>query len=161
MAVLFTKTSSIAEAVALIQSISANKLPLILKRLVEKLHEPEEAAFTEEEISKLTNSLKISKNDVQLLLTTCTFFFSQAAFHNAKPGIFGRQLAAVGMDEDRVSIFQEIWTEQGKSVVSLLRKQSIATHQKHETTQIEFDHKELYQFFDQLDTIQSQLDSLS
>ena len=36
-----------------------------------------EAAFTDEETTKLANSFKITPEDLELVLTTCNFFLSQ------------------------------------------------------------------------------------
>ena len=36
-----------------------------------------EAAFTDEETTKLANSFKITTEDLELVLTTCNFFLSQ------------------------------------------------------------------------------------
>lgn len=56
----------------------------------------------------------------------------QAAYHNAKPANLAKQLIDIGLDEERSATFQQIWMEHGKSVISLLRKNSIATHQVNE-----------------------------
>ncbi|KAF6017042.1 COMMD10 [Bugula neritina] len=126
---MFTETPSLKGAVGLIQTISVNKLQLVLKRLVENFHTQDEAAFSEEEVNKLCSSFKMAKEDVDLVLTTCKFFLSQAAYHNSKPGAFAKHLASIGMDQDRCMVFHEVWDESGKSINSLLRQKSMAVNQ--------------------------------
>lgn len=46
---------------------------------------------------------------------------------------FAKQLNSVGLDEERSTVFQELWLENGRSVIALLRKNSIATNQVRES----------------------------
>ncbi|KAI0208419.1 COMM domain-containing protein 10 [Lamellibrachia satsuma] len=198
MALMFTETANIKKAVALINGLDCAKFPLLLSRILQKLHLKGERTFTEQEEEKLESALSLPPQDLQLVIETCEFILQQAAYHIAKPAVLSKQLQRLGFDDDKVAVFVDAWTNNAASVTQKLRHRSIAPKQleeinwrlslqmgqatqskmklpnamfeltvKDDNTQVkdkvrmEFTHEELYTFYNQLETIQAQLDTLS
>ncbi|KAK2152900.1 hypothetical protein LSH36_315g03082 [Paralvinella palmiformis] len=197
MSLSFTQTTSIKKAVDVINNVNPNKFPLVLSRIIQKLHLKDERTFTEDEEKKLETALSLNESDLQLLIETCEFFLQQAAYHTSKPAVLQSQLEQLGLTEDKVSAIVTTWQNGAKEVLERLRHRMLSPKQldsvkwklslvmgsstkaktklpvatlelgmKNENTdndnlQMEFTHEELYKFYDQLETIQSQIDSLS
>lgn len=198
MALMFTSTPSIRKAVGLINEVDQGKFPLVVSRILQKLHLKDERTFSEDEEEKLQGTLGMSGPDLELLLQTLEFFLQQSAYHTAKPAALSQQLSQLGMDQDKVDTIVESWTTNGREVIQNLRQrtlmpnqltdinwrlnlqmaQSTETKQKlpnamfelgvhregqedKEKIRMEFTHDELYQFYNQLETIQKQIDGLS
>ncbi|KAK7008739.1 COMM domain-containing protein 10 [Biomphalaria glabrata] len=195
---MFTASASIKKAVSLINELDVTKFPLLLSRIMQKLHVKEERTFSEEEEEKLQNAFEISPSDLELILQTLEFILQQAAYHTAKPTTLGEQLKDLQLDDDKVSIIVEAWTTGARDLVQKLRDRTVHPLQledinwrinlqmaqttlskmklpnalfqlgiRNDTTglkeniRVEFTHEELYEFYNQLEVIQSQLDSLS
>ncbi|KAK0055211.1 COMM domain-containing protein 10 [Biomphalaria pfeifferi] len=195
---MFTASASIKKAVALINELDVTKFPLLLSRIMQKLHVKEERTFSEEEEEKLQNAFEISPSDLELILQTLEFILQQAAYHTAKPTTLAEQLKDLQLDDDKVSIIVEAWTTGARDLVQKLRDRTVHPLQledinwrinlqmaqttlskmklpnalfqlgiRNDTTglkeniRVEFTHEELYEFYNQLEVIQSQLDSLS
>ncbi|KAJ8029544.1 COMM domain-containing protein 10 [Holothuria leucospilota] len=197
MALLFSETTSIKKAVAKINSIENPKYARILSRILQKIHLKDERPFSAEEEEKLQGVLNLDSSDVSLVLETTAFFVEQAAYHLAKPAVLSQQLKNIGLNEEKVTLFEKSWTSQAKDVVERLRKKTLIPNQLQEVNwrmnlqmaqadrtkmktpnamfelvvsqddggkdriQMEFNHEQLYQFYSQLETIQSQLDALT
>jgi len=186
------------KAVQLINSLDTAKFPLLLSRIVQKLHLRDERAFSEDEEEKLQVSLGLESDDLHIVLETCAFILEQAAYHNAKGQVLKQQLQNIELADEKVQALVDLWTSNGKSVVEKLKQRSLAPKQLEavnwrlnlqmaqsnmtkmklpnamfelslasgsqgvkEQVHLEFTHEELYAFYNQLETIQSQLDSLS
>ncbi|EDO32681.1 predicted protein [Nematostella vectensis] len=196
MALLFQSTAKLRTAVQLINNIDTSRFPLLLTRIVQKLHLRDENAFTAEEEEKLQVAFALDKDDLHIVLETCAFVFEQAAYHNAKPQGLQQQLQNLNLEDDKVNSIVEVWVASGKSLIDKLRKRSLAPVQldcvnwrlnlqmaqanmskmklpnavfelgistsgkEQENIHIEFTHDELFAFYNQLESIQSQLDSL-
>ncbi|XP_013414424.1 COMM domain-containing protein 10 [Lingula anatina] len=195
---LFTVTASIKKAVSLVNSLDSGKFPLLLSRILQKLHLKDERAFSEEEEEKLQSAFGLEGEELDLVITTCEFILQQAAYHTAKPAVLQQQLQQIGLEDEKVEAVVQMWTNMARGVVDKLRKRTIAPKQLEdvnwrlnlqmaqankakmklptamfelgikdensdtkEKTRLEFTHDELYAFYNQLETIQSQVDSLS
>lgn len=194
---MFSETTSIKRAVDKINRIESPKYARILSRILQKIHLKDERPFSEEEEEKLQGVLDLDSPDVTLVLETTSFIVEQAAYHLAKPTNLSQQLKNIGLNEEKVALFEKSWTAQAKDVVERLRKKTLMPNQLQEVNwrlnlqmaqadrtkmkspnamfelvvsadnggrdkiQMEFSHEELYQFYGQLETIQSQLDSLT
>ncbi|GFS02930.1 COMM domain-containing protein 10-like [Elysia marginata] len=197
-ATLFTASLSIKRAVALINEMDLNRFPLLLSRILQKLHLKEERTFSEEEEEKLQAAFGYTSNDLDLVLETLEFILQQAAYHTAKPAVLGEQLKQLEMNEDKVQKIVEAWTNGARNLVQKLKERTVHPNQleevkwrlnlqmaqasqskvkrpnalfqlgvrsdstgKKDNIRLEFTHEELYDFYNQLETIQKQLDSLS
>ncbi|KAK3799074.1 hypothetical protein RRG08_051355 [Elysia crispata] len=195
---LFTASASIKKAVMLINDMDVNRFPLLLSRILQKLHLKEERTFSEEEEEKLQTAFGFSSNDLDLVLETLEFILQQAAYHTAKPAVLGEQLKQLEMNDDKVEKIVEAWTNGARNLVQKLKERTVHPNQleevkwrlnlqmaqasqskvkrpnalfqlsvrddssgKKENIRLEFTHEELYEFYNQLETIQKQLDSLS
>lgn len=175
-----------------------NRFPLVLSRILQKLHLKEERTFSEEEEEKLQAAFDVTAADLDLVLETLEFILQQAAYHTAKPAVLGEQLSQLEMNEDKVQNIVEAWTNGARQLVQKLKERTVHPHQledvkwrlnlqmaqasqskvkrpnalfqlgvrnessgKKENIRLEFTHEELYDFYNQLETIQQQLDSLS
>ncbi|XP_012942446.1 COMM domain-containing protein 10 [Aplysia californica] len=198
MATMFTASASIKRAVTLINGLDVNKFPLLLSRILQKLHLKEERTFSEEEEEKLQGALDVSSNELELILETLEFILQQAAYHTAKPAVLGEQLRQLELQEDKVNKIVEAWTNGARDLVQKLKERTVHSKQldsvnwrlnlqmaqgsqskmklpnalfqlgvkdedsgKMENIKLEFTHDELYQFYNQLETIQKQLDNIS
>ncbi|XP_052100412.1 COMM domain-containing protein 10-like [Mytilus californianus] len=198
MALMFTATPAIKRAVTLINNLGSSKFPLLLTRILQKLHLKDERTFSEDEEEKLQGSLELTGPDLELVLQSLEFFLQQAAYHTAKPGVFSQQLKQIELEEEKVQVIVEAWTNSAKDVITKLRQRTIVPKQlesvnwrlnlqmaqsnkakmkmpnamfefnvtdenttEKEKIKIEFTHDELYMFYNQLETIQKQLDCLS
>ncbi|ELU02871.1 hypothetical protein CAPTEDRAFT_180424 [Capitella teleta] len=198
MALVFTITPSIQRAVVVINRVPSSKFPLLLSRILQKLHLKDERTFSEDEEDRLQSALALSDDELQLVLETCEFFLHQAAYHAAKPTVLSQQLSKLSLDEDKVEAIVDAWQSGAKQVIEQLRQQQMlpkrlddihwalslemATKQESrlkeanaclqltlrddqtrslDKVSLEMNHEELYDFYNQLETIQTQIDSLS
>ncbi|XP_059159992.1 COMM domain-containing protein 10-like [Physella acuta] len=198
MASMFTASTSIKKAVLLINDLDVTRFPLLLSRIIQKLHLKEERTFSDEEEEKLQGAFGISSKDLDLVLQTLEFILQQAAYHTAKPASLSEQLTQLQLHDDKVGIIVDAWTNGARDLVQKLRERSVhpcqldtvdwrlnlqlaqASQSKmklpnalfqlgikdenkgvNENILLEFTHQELYEFYNQLETIQNQLDSLS
>ncbi|XP_013789053.1 COMM domain-containing protein 10-like [Limulus polyphemus] len=191
---LFNKTSRLTQAVELVNGLDDSKFPLLLSRILQKIHLKDEETFTPEEESKLQVSLSLDKLELKFVLECLSFILEQAAYHLAKPNVLSQQLKQLKMNEKKVSAVVDAWTNNAKEVTKKLRERTLApkelssvswelhmelaqsnlikqkrllglielglTPETEDKIQIQFDHKQLFSFYKQLETIQSQLDSL-
>ncbi|KAL5005499.1 hypothetical protein ScPMuIL_018955 [Solemya velum] len=195
---LFQATQSIKNAVVLINELDSSKFPLLLSRIIQKLHLKDERTFSEEEEEKLQTAFNLSAGDLELVVQTLEFFLQQAAYHLAKPAVFAEQLKQVGVAEEKVSTVVETWQGSARDTIQRLKHRTLAPKQltdvnwrlnlqmaqasatkqkipnamfelgvtdednsEKEKIRLEFTHDELYQFYNQLETVQKQLDGLS
>ncbi|EDV26314.1 uncharacterized protein TRIADDRAFT_54176 [Trichoplax adhaerens] len=196
---MFQATANIKGAVSLINQLDTERFPLLLVRILQKLHVKEGRIFTEEEENKLQTSLGIEeKKDLQLILDILSFIFEQAVYHVAKPAVLKQQLLNIDLDEVKVDAFIEAWSTNAKNVIDRVRQRNFINNQLEdinwqlnlqlaqsektkmkapnailelgirsedkntkEKVHVEFSHAELYDFYDKLEIIQSQLDSLN
>jgi len=194
---MFSQSAKIKEAVGFINNLDGSRFPILLSRILGKLH-LKEPAFSEYEKEKLHTALSLTSAQTELLIHTTEFILQQAAYHNAKPAALNQQLKSLDMNEDKVDMIVEAWTTQARGVIDKLKQHSLAPchledvswrlhlemandsqsrlkqpaaffqlginnqdTQSTERVNIEFSHDELYQFYNKLETIQSQIDSLS
>ncbi|GIX68743.1 COMM domain-containing protein 10 [Caerostris darwini] len=125
---MFVKSSRIQKAVALINDLDSSKFPLLLTRILQKLHLKEEV-FNKEESSKLEISLSVNQEQLKLILQTLTFIFQQAAYHLAKPTVLAHQLQSIEINEEKISAIVQAWIANAKTVIEKLKKKTIAPKQ--------------------------------
>jgi hypothetical protein len=68
------------EAADISNLIPVEKFPLLLNRIIEKLHLRNERLFNETEETKLKNLFNLSSEELRLVLDCCCYIFEQAAF---------------------------------------------------------------------------------
>ncbi|KAK7492518.1 hypothetical protein BaRGS_00016184 [Batillaria attramentaria] len=132
MAAMFTASAKIKKAVTLINQLDTAKFPLLLSRILQKLHVKEERTFSEEEEEKLQGALGVAAADLELIIETLEFILQQAAYHAAKPLVLSQQLQQLELDEDKVKPIVEAWSTSGRDTVSKLRQRTIHPKQLEE-----------------------------
>jgi hypothetical protein len=197
---MFASTSQFTKSLQLVNQLDSAKFPLLLSRIIQKVHLKDEVSFTDEEIDKLQKSLHLPASELKDVIEACEFIFHQAAYHSAKPNILAEQLRQLQLEDDKVDALTDAWTHAARDVISRLRQHSLPplqlesvnwrlglqVAQKNQSNiklpdavlelrlkdatsgsdqanniRMEFSHLELYSFYNQLEAIQSQLDSLS
>ncbi|CAH1797151.1 unnamed protein product [Owenia fusiformis] len=199
MSLMFTITPSIKKAVVCINELPESKFPLVLSRIIQKLHLKDERPFTEDEEEKLQKTLELQEADLELVIHTCEFFLHQAAYHSAKPQVLRQQLQQLQLDDNKVDAIVNTWTGDARNVVEKLRSRTLSAkkledvnwrlnlqmgqrdksksrqpnamlelginndndEKDKEKIRLEFTHDQLYAFYNQLQTIQNQIDGLS
>lgn len=129
MALMFVETPSLKKAVGLINDLAPSKFPLLIQRVLQKLHLTNERSFTQDEEDKLQSVFDVDGRDLKLILETITFFLQQAAYHLAKPAVLSQQLQNVGLNEEKTSVIAKAWQSSGKVVVECLRETSFYPRQ--------------------------------
>ncbi|XP_071105163.1 COMM domain-containing protein 10-like [Haliotis cracherodii] len=129
MALMFTATASIKKAVGIINDLASSKFPLLLNRILQKLHLKDERTFSEEEEEKLQSTFELSAPDLELVLETLEFILQQAAYHTAKPAVLTGQLQQLEIDDDKVQAIVEKWTSCAKETVQKLRERTLVPKQ--------------------------------
>lgn len=193
---LFQATPRLKKAAGLINALESGKFARLLSRVLSKVHVKEERAFTGEEEEKLQSALQLDAKELELVLDTTTFILQQAAYHLSKPSILKTHLLNIGVDEEKVQVFLQAWSAQGKAVVERLRSRAFYPKQLEEVNwrlnlqmaqssrakmkmpnalfefvvkegeskekiKVDFTHKELFEFYGKLESIQQQLDTLA
>lgn len=125
---LFVKSQKIQKAVALINDLDGSKFPLLLLRILQKIHLKEEI-FTKEEEGKLMVALSVDPQQLELILETLTFFFEQATYYLAKPAVLTQQLQALGLNEEKVSGIVQAWISNARNIADKLKKRTVASKQ--------------------------------
>ncbi|XP_018106522.1 COMM domain-containing protein 10 isoform X2 [Xenopus laevis] len=155
------ETASIKHAVSIINSMDVGKFPRLLSRIVQKLHLKAERSFSDEEEEKLQAAFALDKQDLNLVLETIAFILEQAVYHNMKTTVLRQQLENIHLEQSKVEAFVNAWEVSGQDTVEKFRQRILAPKKNLEKVFVEFNHKELLEFYNKLETIQAQLDSLT
>ncbi|XP_032873359.1 COMM domain-containing protein 10 isoform X4 [Amblyraja radiata] len=161
MAAIVKETQSIKQAVLLINGLDTTKFPRLLSRILQKLHLKDEHSFNEEEREKLQAALSLEKYELRLVLETVSFILEQAAYYNVKPTALQQQLENIHLNQEKAEAFSQAWTNMGQDFIEKLRQNAFAPKRNTENIFVEFNHGELLDFYNKLETIQAQLDSLT
>ncbi|XP_055489137.1 COMM domain-containing protein 10 isoform X2 [Leucoraja erinacea] len=161
MAAIVKETQSIKQAVLLINGLDTTKFPRLLSRILQKLHLKDEHSFNEEEREKLQAALSLEKYELRLVLETVSFILEQAAYYNVKPTALQQQLENIHLNQEKAEAFSQAWTNMGQDFIEKLRQNTFAPKRNTENIFVEFNHGELLDFYNKLETIQAQLDSLT
>ncbi|XP_059580905.1 COMM domain-containing protein 10 isoform X7 [Alligator mississippiensis] len=154
-------TVSVRKAVSLINGTDTGKFPRLLSRILQKLHLKAESNFSEDEEEKLLAAFSLEKQDLLLVLETISFILEQAVYHNLKPATLQQQLESIHLDQDKAEAFASAWAAAGQDTIEKFRQRILASQKNLKKVFVEFSHQELYEFYNKLETIQAQLDSLT
>ncbi|CAH2296183.1 Hypothetical predicted protein [Pelobates cultripes] len=192
------ETTSIKQAISIMNEMDEGKFPRLLSRILQRLHLKAEQSFSEEEEEKLQAAFSLDKQDLHLVLETISFILEQAVYHNIKAAALRQQLESIHLHVSKAEAFANAWESAGQETVEKFRQRTMAPKklettawqlnlQMAQTTQakmkspqavielgvstedtkdmekvfVEFNHKELLEFYNKLETIQAQLDSLT
>ncbi|KAM7076282.1 COMM domain-containing protein 10 isoform 2-T2 [Ciconia maguari] len=155
------ESDSIRRAVSLLNAVDPGRFPRLLSRLLQKLHLKAESSFSEEEEEKLQIAFSLEKQDLHLVLETISFILEQAVYHNLKPASLQQQLQSIHLDEDKAEAFVSAWAAAGQDTIEKFRQRVLTPQKNMKKVFVEFSHQELFEFYNKLETIQAQLDSLT
>nr|XP_054587578.1 COMM domain-containing protein 10 isoform X3 [Nothobranchius furzeri] len=161
MTSIIKETQSIKEAVTFINEIDANKFPRLISRIIQKLHLKGERTFSEEEEQKLRAALSLDKRALNLVLETSAFILEQAVYHNIKPAALQQQLEVIHLNPEKAEVFSQSWAAAGPELVEKLKRNIFAPKKAQENVFVEFNHQQLLEFYNKLEVVQGQLDSLT
>ncbi|XP_044259001.1 COMM domain-containing protein 10-like [Tribolium madens] len=107
-----TINSTLQGGVSLINSLNRNKFNLLLKHIVQS---EKDEIFTQAELTKLSESLKLDDAKIQLLIQSIAHIFKQASKVILKPTILQDQLVEkLKFDSDKAEDFVKLWTQETK-----------------------------------------------
>ncbi|XP_063926157.1 uncharacterized protein LOC135139758 [Zophobas morio] len=104
-------TPRLQQGVALINSLNQSRFTLLIKRIIQSENE----IFTEAELTKLSESLKLDSANLQLLLQSIVHIFKQSLKIILKPTALQEQLIEkLKFTEEKADDFVRLWTEETK-----------------------------------------------
>ncbi len=122
---MFATTKRLADAVSLMNGLEARKFPLLLRRIVAKLHE-RGSGFTDAEQDKLAAMLSLAGAELATVLEACSYIFEKAVYEGAKSSKLQGSLQAVGLSEGCVAAFAAVWAEGAAAAKEKAKQKTIA-----------------------------------
>ncbi|XP_060033387.1 COMM domain-containing protein 10 isoform X6 [Erinaceus europaeus] len=145
-ALILRESPSMKKAVLLINEIDIGRFPRLLTRILQKLHLKTESSFSGEEEEKLQAAFSLEKQDLHLVLETISFILEQLEMVGWQLNLQMAHSAQAKLKSPQAVLQLGVSSEDSKSLEKVL---------------VEFNHKELFDFYNKLETIQAQLDSLT
>ena len=121
----FASTKRFTAAVALINETPPARFPHLLSRVLGRLHAKTERVFSAEEEAALCELFGFSADQLELLLSSCSFIFEQAAYMATAPAKLGDELLKAGVEEAPATAFGEVWQQDGAQLMERLREQAV------------------------------------
>ena len=121
----FASTKRFTAAVALINETPRARFPHLLSRVLGRLHAKTERVFSAEEEAALCELFGFSADQLELLLSSCSFIFEQAAYMATAPAKLGDELLKAGVEEAPATAFGEVWQQDGAQLMERLREQAV------------------------------------
>uniref|UniRef100_A0A8C8W7Y2 COMM domain containing 10 n=1 Tax=Peromyscus maniculatus bairdii TaxID=230844 RepID=A0A8C8W7Y2_PERMB len=145
-ALILPESPSMKKAVPLINAIDTGRFPRLLIRILQKLHLKAESSFSEEEEEKLQAAFSLEKQELHLVLETISFVLEQLETVGWQLNLQMAHSARAKLQSPQAVLQLGVSQEDAKDLEKVL---------------VEFSHKELFDFYNKLETIQAQLDSLT
>mmetsp|Transcript_10262 Transcript_10262/g.16821 ORF Transcript_10262/g.16821 Transcript_10262/m.16821 type:complete len:253 (-) Transcript_10262:130-888(-) len=121
----FKVASRFFKAAKVINGMSVEKFPLLLNRIIQKLHIKNANFFSSEEEEQLVESFGLSSNEkLRLVLDCCSYIFEQAAFTSTGPEPLFDILLEAEFDEAHAKVFGRLWATQAADYIAKLKAQS-------------------------------------
>ncbi|XP_066887581.1 COMM domain-containing protein 10 isoform X7 [Kogia breviceps] len=174
-ALILRESPSMKKAVSLINEIDIGRFPRLLTRILQKLHLKAENSFSEEEEEKLQAAFSLERQDLHLVLETISFILEQLETVGWQLNLQMAHSAQAKLKSPQAVLQLGVSNEDSKiKPVSPEYSRAIWMHPFHleklpgnlprkslKKVLVEFSHKELFDFYNKLETIQAQLDSLT
>jgi len=119
-------TSRLREAAALVNRINAQKFPVMLTRILGKLHLRNTQIFSDAEREQLCEMFSLNATDMETVLQACAYVFEQAAYHIIRPDVLSEQLHEAGMDDEHCEAISTVWAESATEFVGKLKQQTMS-----------------------------------
>ncbi|XP_073200863.1 COMM domain-containing protein 10 isoform X8 [Lepidochelys kempii] len=157
---IIPESGSIKKAVLLINMIDTGKFPRLLSRILQKLHLKAESSFSEEEEEKLQAAFSVEKQDLHLVLETISFILEQLETIGWQLNLQMAQSTQAKLKSPQAVLELGMSNEDSKVGKPLPGRVNLGIFNL-EKVFVEFSHQELFEFYNKLETIQAQLDSLT
>jgi hypothetical protein len=157
-------------------------------------------SFSPEELDQIKTLINVQSEELDIIMTCCSYILDQSAFYNLTPEKLKSQLISHELNEEKSSIFSTIWGNIRQNFLSQLKEKTFGAPMvlddidwtlklttssqtlaktkalncsmvlslvdandegKKKNVELEFDSKQLLDFFDKLEIIQNQLDAIS
>ncbi|EFA75706.1 COMM domain-containing protein 10 [Heterostelium album PN500] len=125
---IFTTTSSkFNDSLVLINKLDSSKFPRILSRIVQKIGcDKSERIFSQVEEEQLQGVLGLAAYELKAIIEACSFIFEQTAYYSLSGNSLIAQLQKTTLQNDKITAFQSVWTENAESTLQQLRSKSVA-----------------------------------
>jgi COMM domain containing 10 len=107
--------------------IAVEKFPLLLSKLIKKLHVKGLRLFNDEERQQLQSIFDLNAKDLDLVLGGCCFIFEQAAFTSTGPEPLYTVLLNAGFDQAHGKVIGKVWAEEAPSFVDKLKNRNLGS----------------------------------
>ena len=198
---LIVETAQIKKAIAIINELNDERFPLLLQRIVDKLHSTTELAFKADEFEKLEKSFGLTSDKCHLIVDTLEFIYLQAAYGLMKKKHLQANLSRLNLSDEKASAIVGLWALKDKEIVDKIRQNKTISHNRlaeikwrlslnlatdlrtrqknplalfefklsngvstaagDESVHVEFSKDQLFEFYEKLELIQKQIDSLN
>lgn len=188
-------------AINLLNHADLKKLERIASTVITRLgNNKDESVFTDAENEQLRAMLDVNAEDLDIIVSGCSYIWDQAAFYNLTADKLASQLQEHSMSDAAVNVFGSVWAASKLAFINKLRSYTFGapkvlsdvdwqlklttSHQDLSKTKVcnsvlnlqlsdandsskvdnillEFSKEQLYELFNQLETVQSQLDHIS
>ncbi|KAJ8952933.1 hypothetical protein NQ318_006550 [Aromia moschata] len=110
-----TVNARLKNGITLINSLTTVKFHLLLQHII---NSKSEELFTEEEFRKLRDSLKLTEENLQLLVQSINYIYKQANKVVLKPTVLQKQLTeTLNFDAEKAEEFVKAWSSEIKKDV--------------------------------------------
>eukprot|EP01032_Pedospumella_encystans_P011619 gene11619-13502_t len=116
----FKIASRFQEAAKVVNGIPVDKFPLLLNRIIQKLH-LKTAYFSAEEEEQLKPMLKLNDKDLKTTLDCCSYIYEQAAFSSTGPEPLFEILLEAGFDEAHAKVLGRTWATEASEYIARLK----------------------------------------
>ena len=117
----FKVSSKFTDCASIVNGILPDKFPLLLNRIIQKLHLRNVRFFTIEEEKQLQSLFSLEEEQLKLILNCCSYIFEQAAFTTTGPESLYEILLEAGFDETHAKILGKLWATEGAGFVGSLK----------------------------------------
>lgn len=121
----FKIASRFREAAAIINTTPIEKFPLLLTRIVSKLHISQARLFSDEEEAQLCSLFALSAEQLRLVLDGCCYVFEQAAFTSTGPEPLYAVLLEAGFDEPHGKALGRLWAAEAPGYMARLKARTL------------------------------------
>lgn len=107
-----TLNNRLQQGISLINNLNNKKYELLLTHII---NSSTDEYFTETELQKLQETLKLNENQLQLLLQSIAYIHKQSSKVILKPTELQRQLVeTLGFEQEKAEVFVKEWSAEAK-----------------------------------------------
>lgn len=113
------------EAASTVNEVELSKFPLLLTKLIQKLHLRSSQIFNQAEEEQLKTLFGFTDEQLRVVLDSSSYVFEQAAFNAVGPEPMHDALVAADVDEAHSKVFGRIWASEAQSFIARLKARSL------------------------------------